>query len=111
MRDPQLVYQQQAVKNASPLQLVVKMYDLLIQATYREDGQATYREDGQKAKEILSTLIAGLNFDHEPADQLFAIYRYCQDLARKNEFEQIREVMEPIRETWDEVANKSTAAS
>jgi len=103
MRDPQLVYQQQAVKNASPLQLVVKMYDLLIQATYREDGQ--------KAKEILSTLIAGLNFDHEPADQLFAIYRYCQDLARKNEFEQIREVMEPIRETWDEVANKSAAAS
>lgn len=103
MRDPQLVYQQQAVKNASPLQLVVKMYDLLIQATYREDGK--------KAREILSTLIAGLNFDHEPADQLFAIYRYCQDLARKNEFEQIREVMEPIRETWDEVANKSAAAS
>jgi flagellin-specific chaperone FliS len=103
MREPQLVYQQQAVKNASPLQLVVKMYDLLIQATYREDGQ--------KVREILSTLIAGLNFDHEPADQLFAIYRYCQDLARKNEFEQIREVMEPIRETWDEVANKSAAAS
>jgi flagellin-specific chaperone FliS len=103
MRDPQLVYQQQAVKNASPLQLVVKMYDLLIQATYREDGQ--------KVREILSTLIAGLNFDHEPADQLFAIYRYCQDLARKKEFEQIREVMEPIRETWDEVANKSAAAS
>jgi|SRR6056297_3565567 len=103
MRDPQLVYQQQAVKNASPLQLVVKMYDLLIQATYREDGQ--------KVKEILSTLITGLNFDHEPADQLFAIYRYCQELARKNEFEQIREVMEPIRETWDEVANKSAPAS
>jgi len=103
MRDPQLVYQQQAVKNASPLQLVEKMYDLLIQATYREDGQ--------KVKEILSTLIAGLNFDHEPADQLFAIYRYCQDLARKKEFEQIREVMEPIRETWDQVANKSVAAS
>lgn len=103
MRDPQLVYQQQAVKNASPLQLVVKMYDLLIQASYREDGQ--------KVKEILSTLIAGLNFDHEPADQLFAIYRYCQDLARKSEFEQIREVMEPIRETWDEVANKSVSAS
>ena len=82
MRDPQLVYQQQAVKNASPLQLVVKMYDLLIQATYREDGQ--------KVKEILSTLITGLNFDHEPADQLFAIYRYCQELARKNEFEKIR---------------------
>jgi len=103
MRDPQLIYQQQSVKNASPLQLVVKMYDLLIQATYREDGQ--------KVKEILSTLITGLNFDHEPADQLFAIYRYCQELARKNEFEQIREVMEPIRETWDEVANKSAPAS
>ncbi len=103
MRDPQLIYQQQAVKNASPLQLVVKMYDLLIQATYREDSQ--------RIKEILSTLISGLNFDHEPADQLFSLYRYCQDLARKNEFEQIREILEPLRNTWDEVANQSAANS
>ena len=73
------------------------MYDLAIQASYLEDSQ--------KLKDILSTLITGLNFDYEPAGQLFELYRYCQDLARKNKFEEIREILEPLRDTWHEVAN------
>ncbi|MEX0723670.1 MAG: flagellar protein FliS [Gracilimonas sp.] len=97
MRDPQLVYQQQAVKEASPLQLIVKIYDLAIQASYREDQK--------KVRELLSTLIKGLNFDHEPASQLFEIYRYCQELARKGNFEEFREIIEPIRDTWEKAAN------
>src|SRR5690625_7300349 len=95
MRDPQQVYQRQAVANASPIQLVVKLYDLLLQATWREDGK--------KVREILSTLITGLNFDHEPADQLFSLYRYCQDLSRKGDFEEIREILDHLRVTWREV--------
>src|SRR5690625_4932319 len=97
MRDPQKVYQQQAIANSSPIQRVVKLYDLLLQATGMEDGE--------KVKAILSALTTGLNFDHEPADQLFSLYRNCQDLARKEQFEEIREVLEPLRDTWSEVAN------
>lgn len=99
MENPQLAYQKQSVLNAPPLKLVVKLYDLAIQASYREDKQ--------KMREILSTLIKGLNFDHEPASQLFELYRYCQDLARKGNFEEFREILEPIRDTWEEVANKT----
>jgi flagellin-specific chaperone FliS len=99
MQNPQLVYQQQSVKNASPLQLVVKMYDLAIQTSYREDKE--------KLQDILSTLISGLNFDHEPADQLFAIYRYCQEQTRKGNFEEIREILEPIRDSWQEAADQN----
>lgn len=98
MKDPQLVYQRQAIMNASPLQVVVKMYDLVIQSTYREDGK--------RVRELLSTLISGLNFDHEPSDQLFALYQYCQRLSRQEKFEEIREILEPLRETWDQVANQ-----
>lgn len=98
MQNPQLVYQRQSVKNASPIQLVIKMYDLVIQSTYREDDK--------RVRDLLTTLIQGLNFDHEPSDQLFSIYRYCQDLARKKEFEEIRNVLEPIRESWEQVANQ-----
>ena len=97
MQNPQLVYQRQSVMNASPLKLVVKMYDLAIQATYREDDK--------RFRDIVSELIHGLNFDYEPSGQLFEIYRYCQDLSRKQRFEEIREIMEPLRETWEEVAN------
>lgn len=99
MRNPQLTYQTQSVKSASPLQLVIKMYDLTIQATYKEDGK--------KVKDLLSALIHGLNFDYELSEQLFSLYQYCQDLARKNKFEEIREILEPIRNSWEEVSKKS----
>tara|TARA_Y100001935_G_scaffold217449_1_gene189780 strand:- start:234761 stop:235078 length:318 start_codon:yes stop_codon:yes gene_type:complete len=102
MQNPQLVYQQQSVMDASPLKLVVKMYDLVIQASYREDDK--------KLRELLSALIQGLNFDYEPAGQLFEIYRYCQDLSRKKRFNEIREILEPLRDTWDEVANNRQTA-
>lgn len=101
MRNPQLVYQQQSVKNASPLQLVVKMYDLVLQASYREDDK--------RVRDILSTLITGLNFDHEPAGQLFSLYKYCQGLSRKGEFQEIRDVLEPLRDAWQEVAGQNQA--
>jgi flagellin-specific chaperone FliS len=96
MKNPHLVYQRQAVKDASPIQIVVKMYDLIIQASYREDGE--------RVRELLSTLIRGLNFDHEPAGELFSLYQYCQGLSRKNEYEEIRELLEPLRDAWEQLA-------
>lgn len=97
MQNPHQVYQRQAVLNASPLKLVVKLYDLVLQATYRKDEE--------RVKDILSTLIESLNFDYEPAGELFQLYKYCQDLARQQEYEEIREILEPLREAWDTVAN------
>lgn len=99
--NPQLIYEQQSVKNASPIQLVVKVYDLIIQATYREQAK--------RVRDLFSVLINGLDFDHEPADQLFALYRYCQDLSRKDDFDQIRDLIEPLRDTWAEVADHMPA--
>lgn len=98
MQNASLIYQKQAILNASPIKLVVKMYDFLIQASYREDDR--------KVREILSGLIQGLNFDYEPAGQLFELYRYCQDLSRKQRFEEIREILGPLRDTWEEVSKK-----
>jgi flagellin-specific chaperone FliS len=99
MRNPQLQYQQQAVLNASPLRLVVKLYDLAIQASYQENDR--------RLREVLSTLIMGLNFDYEPADKLFALYQYCQELSRKGNYDEVRMLLEPIRDAWEETANKS----
>lgn len=103
MRDPQLEYQRQSVMNASPVTLVVKLYDLAIQATYREDDR--------RLREILSSLIKGLNFDHQPAEQLYNIYQYCQDISREGRFEEIRSILEPIREAWEEAATDAIAQS
>lgn len=103
MRDPQLEYQRQSIMNASPVTLVVKLYDLAIQATYREDDR--------RLREILSSLIKGLNFDHQPAEQLYNIYQYCLDISREGKFEEIRGILEPIREAWEEAAADAIAQS
>lgn len=101
MRNPHLEYQRQAVMSASPIQLIVKMYDLAIQASYREDEQ--------KLNDILKSLINGLNFEYEPAVQLFRLYEYCMSLAREGKFEEIRELLEPLREAWEQSANQNGA--
>jgi|SRR5699024_3891126 len=97
MPNPQQVYQRQSIMNATPLRLVVKLYDLVLQATYRKDES--------RVKEVLSTLIESLNFDHEPADELFQLYKYCQDLARKQKYDEIRDILEPLRDAWETAAN------
>lgn len=102
MQNPQQKYQQQQIMSASPLQLVVKLYDLLLQATYRKDQKRVH--------EVLNTLTESLNFDHEPAEELFQLYQYCQDLAREEKYEEIREVLEPLRDAWEQVANGNSEA-
>lgn len=89
--------------NASPIKLVVKLYDIAIQTSYREDDK--------KLREVLSTLIKGLNFDHEPAGQLYELYHYCQTLSREKKFGEIRNILEPLRDAWEEAANKQTAGA
>ena len=83
--------------NASPLRLVVKLYDLVLQASYKRDKE--------RVREILATLIESLNFDYEPADELFQLYKYCQELARNEDFEDIREILEPLRDAWETAAS------
>lgn len=101
MHNPHLKYQQQAVAEATPVKLVIKLYDLAIQATYREDDK--------QLREILTSLMSSLNFDYALSDQLFALYKYCQDISRKGNFEEIREILEPIRDAWEEAHSGKTS--
>lgn len=99
MNDPQLQYQRQAIKNASPSELVTKLYDFAIQACYREEEERLH--------EVLEALITSLNFDYEIAGSLYNLYEYCQRRARVQEFEEVRELLEPLREAWVEGVVKS----
>ncbi|MDZ7772920.1 MAG: flagellar export chaperone FliS [Balneolaceae bacterium] len=103
MKDPQLQYQRQAVKNASPAELVTKLYDFAIQACYKEDEERLYQ--------VLAALIKSLNFDYEISGNLYGLYEYCQRMSRERKFEEVRELLEPIREAWIEgvVKNREQA--
>ncbi|MEX1213248.1 MAG: flagellar export chaperone FliS [Balneolaceae bacterium] len=102
MQNPHQVYQRQSIMQASPAQLVVKMYDLAIQATWNKDAP--------KVRNLLTTLINGLDFDQPLSGDLFELYRYCQDLTRNGELDQVRELLEPLRESWEEVARGQVGA-
>lgn len=85
-------YRKQAVLNATPAELVGLMYDEAIACTWRKDRD--------KLLGILSQLIRGLNFDYELAGDLFGLYSYCQQQARKQQFDEVRILLEPIRDAW-----------
>lgn len=89
-------YQRQSVLNSNPTKLVVKMYDLITQNCYLENGK--------KVNDLLSELIHYLNFDYELSASLFEIYRFCQQLAKESKFEEIVDILVPLRQTWEEVA-------
>lgn len=94
MENPQIKYQRQAIKNSSPAELIGKLYDFAIQACYKRDQE--------QLRKALSTLIKSLNFEYEIAGELYGIYEYCQQQAINEKFEEIRELLEPIREAWNE---------
>lgn len=100
MKNALQTYQEQEIKNASPTELITKLYDFAIQACYKKEEEELHQ--------VLNTLITSLNFDYEISETLYSLYEYCQRQAEEQEFEEIRELLEPVREAWsqDVVNNK-----
>jgi len=106
MEDAQLKYERQAVKNASNTELISKLYEFIVKACHKQNEEKVY--------EILSTLKKSLNFDFEISEDLYSLYDYCQRKAREQKFDEVRELIEPLREAWVEgvvKSNKKTATT
>jgi flagellin-specific chaperone FliS len=103
MIDRQRHYQEQAIKNASPTELITKLYDFAIQACHKKDEK--------KLQDVLETLIKSLNFDFEISESLYNLYEYCQRQAQNKQFNEVCELLAPVRETWtNEVVNANEQA-
>jgi len=100
MKNAYLEYQRQAITQASPEELVSKLYDMAIQACYKQDAG--------RAKDILDALIKSLNFEYELSSTLYELYTYCKTILDEDKFEEVRTLIEPIRQAWNEgvVKNK-----
>jgi len=99
MHNAQYNYQRQEILNASPEELIGKLYDYAIQACYQKRQR--------RLQDILQTLAKSLNFDYEISGTLFELYDYCQRCAQQNEFEEVRVLIEDLRNTWNEHVVKS----
>jgi len=111
-------YREAAVLTASPVQLVVMLYDgverFLRQAEIvMAEGNVPQANDRmQRAEAIIDELIATLDKSAgQIAERLEGIYVFCKRLlmeARMErdaaKLEKVRDLMRPLRESWNELA-------
>lgn len=94
MENLQSQYLQQTIKMASPEEIISKLYDLAVQATYKRDEK--------KVGEVLDVLMKSLNFEYEIAGTMYELYAYCKEISSQQKFDEIRELLTPLREAWNE---------
>ncbi|MCX7875600.1 MAG: flagellar protein FliS [Melioribacteraceae bacterium] len=84
------------INQASPAQLILKVYDFAILNCQKKNMI--------KTNEAIQVLINSLNFDLEGARDisigLFRLYQYCQEQTRKNNFEEAQKILTELRDTW-----------
>ena len=92
-------YQQSNVMSADPMKRVIMLYDRAIYGCHKKNLELTW--------EALKQLIKSLNMEVQPiADNLLAIYDYCNELAREKQFDIAAMILQDIRSTWVSVNSK-----
>jgi flagellar secretion chaperone FliS len=111
-------YREAAVLTASPVQLVVMLYDgierFLRQAeVVMGEGNVPHANDRmQRAEAIIDELIGTLDKSAgQIAERLEAIYVFCKRLLMEGRIERdpaklakVRDLLRPLRDSWNELA-------
>lgn len=101
--NPVAIYQRVQVLGASPMQLVLMLYDLALTGCGRRDERS--------ARRAITELIAGLNFDYEEiAVSLFRLYEYCLGAIRSGSFEEASKILSALKEAWETALWEAPAA-
>ncbi len=87
-------YQQQAVRSASPEQLILKLYDHGIASCHQGDRT--------KVRAVLVELVSSLDFEQggDIAHRLSTLYAYCLTESATGDLTAIEEVLCGLREAW-----------
>lgn len=84
------------VNNATPQQLIMKVYDFAIANCQKNEMI--------KTNEALQVLINALNFDDPSAREisggLLRLYQFCQDQMRKQNTGLVLKILKELRDTW-----------
>jgi flagellar protein FliS len=112
-------YREAAVLTASPVQLVVMLYDGVerflrqAEAVMGEGVVAQANDRMQRAEAILDELLSTLDKSAgQIAERLEAIYIFCKRLLMEarierdpSKLEKVRALLRPLRESWSELAD------
>jgi flagellin-specific chaperone FliS len=91
-------YREHDIMNASPIHLVVMVYDVAIAACEEKDLT--------RATRAISVLRDALNFDYQEAAGLFRLYQWVMDCMREGDYENALSVLHELRDSWSTVENR-----
>ncbi len=84
------------IMEATPQQLMIKIYDFAILNCQRHNLE--------KTNAALEELISALRFEPEPVKQVaigfLKLYRYCQDQMRKKNYDEVLHILTELRNSW-----------
>jgi len=84
------------ILNATPEQLLIKIFDFAVVHSEKQDMI--------KTNNAIQELIGFLRFDDESYKELsinlIKLYQYCQDQTRKSNFEIVSKILTELRESW-----------
>jgi flagellar protein FliS len=90
-------YQEDQVNTMSPIQLLVKVYDIAIESCHRQDRK--------RAGKAIVELISALNFEYEEtANRFYGIYEFCMREIKAGNYDVARELLQTLRDGWTEAA-------
>jgi flagellin-specific chaperone FliS len=95
-------YIEDQLSGLSPVQLLIRVYDVAIVSCVRRDRQ--------RLRQALVQLIASLNFEHhEIAFGSFRLYNYCLRLMQMGRFDEVKAILAELREAWVQAEPKLRA--
>lgn len=108
-------YTASRVMTATPLQLVLITYEALLEelkdsiTNLKLNKIKQYDKNLNNSRNIIRELIHSLDIEYKPADDLLAIYAYCQKLINAAQFrkdiskvEECIKVLTPLYEGWQQ---------
>lgn len=91
------------ILEATPQQLVIRLYDLAIVSCKKHDLR--------KTNSALQALINGLSFENQSVSEistgLLRLYKFCQDQMRDGNYDIVTGVLSELRETWVQAFNNN----
>lgn len=102
--NPMASYQSAQVLGASPMQLLLIVYDLALAACGRRDEE--------RARRAVAELITSLNFDYaEIAVPLFGLYEYCLRAIGSGSFHEASKILRQLKEAWETALRQAHSES
>jgi len=95
-------YREHDIMNASPIHLVVMVYDVAITAAEEKDLTRTTR--------AVNVLRDALNFDYPEAAGLFRLYQWAMECMRDGDYDNALSVLRELRDSWAAVESRLSGA-